>query len=414
MALNNQLGSMTLGATAQGSYWAMRALHPCDETRGGGAPIPDQSETESANLEYRVDSISAAADSTQNWDLQLVFLPFAELPIAQRTRVSGAGEWSDWYGFAPNGSPIQPGYLTLGHGNDIEDPPYVAPFNHKNPVLYSDTTGFRAPYRGITCILNASSLSNQGYITAGQWSNTPELDQATLNISSAANPGGPLYQTYFVKDVPEDPADIITRCPEAGQWEARKGIYMPLRFPNPAHQYTTPIAYSQVGPAQEPFTFGIPIQIQRTNVALNDYVYKLNEGVNQEVWTVSGTVNLNLGTVIFSGLDPRATVVTKCRSGLELIPNKGTMASEFIKTSPIIDDTAIKAVQAISSKLPVVYESKFNSLGAIVPAIFSVAKHILPVVAPWLMGKIRGLFGRGGGTVKTAPPTSRYIEEDLD
>lgn len=408
LALDRQLGSMKLGNTSEGTYWAMRALHPCDETRGGGTAIPDQSATQSANLEYRVDSVIATAgDPDINWDCQLLFIPFGELPVVYRRRQIGA-DWSPWFGLAPNGSFIQPGDLTLGTGDASATPPtWIGPAETSSPSLLKSTTGYRSTYRGVTVILNASSLANEGYVTAGQWESRPDVGESALAELGATPPeNASQYKVAVINDVPTDPSQIITKCPETGQWEARKGIYMPLRFPDPAHQYTTP-AGTETSNIIADIVVASPIQILPSGSSASTLVR--NSNVSNTVHTVSGTVNLNLGTAIFSGLNANASLVIKCRAGMELVPVSDSPMSGFIAEAPLKDGAAIDAVQGIASKLPVVYEARFNSLGAIVPYILKAAKYIIPAVAPWLVGKVRGWLGG-----KAPAPAPRYIEEPVD
>jgi len=404
LALNRQLGTIDLGASAAGQYWAMRALHPCDETRGGGAPIPDARETQTASIEYRVDSVIAAPDTTKTWDCQVISLPFGEAPLAFRKRTTG-GFWTAWHVLAPSGTFVRGGSIKLGTGDGAASPStWFPPTQLSDPTLVDQTTGYRATYRGTTIILNASSLANEGFVTSGQWENTPDLVDDELARQGATPPpvtvpGGPraFYKSYLLHDVPDDPAGIISRCPEAGQWEARKGVYMPMRFPNPAHQFTAPGGASYESPdGKSELRMNYAVQISPTTaVNNNDVDYIFTEWpANSNALAVSGLVNLNFGIMFFSGLNGTASLVVKNRTGLEMVPVSDSLAAAFVKDAPIIDTLAIDAVQATAKKLPLMYEARFNSLGAIVPAIALAAKTILPIIAPWLIGKLGGYLGR--------------------
>jgi hypothetical protein len=376
-----------LGSTLAGSYWALRALHPCDEAQGGGAPIPDASNTQSANLESRLDSTIAGPDfvpgSTGNWDCEIACLPFSEIPVAYRKKLSDKAWGSDdtnWVALKPNGANIQPGVITLGNAGAIE------PVVKKEPSLYLQSTGFRQTYRGLTICHNSSSLNNQGMVTAGQWENTPSSQDLALTIGLAPTLANQ-SNVFVLRDIPDDPAQIITRCPQAGQWRATEGIYMPMRFPNPSHQYTIPAG--KIVESTGGVVNSVPGAIQMLGTgtnALDSWVFNSADN-NNDVVGVAGIVNQNLGIAYFTGLDKTSELVVKVRSGIEMSPRHNTIAASFIQPGPFKDDVAINAVTAISRELPVVYAAKYNLLGSLLPMIGAAAKFILPVIAPWLLEK---------------------------
>ena len=72
---------------------------------------------------------------------------------------------------------------------------------------------------------------------------------------------------------------------------------------------------------------------------------------------------------------------------------------------------AIKTVQGVSSKTPVVYEAKYNDVSLLAPVITEAAKALFPYLiraAGWAVNGIAGLFGRRRG------PKATYIEPQLD
>lgn len=418
--INNSLARTPLGTTADGAYWAIRALHPCDDTRGGGAAIPDLSQTESSNLEYRLDSVIAVPSGVdENWDCQLLMPPTGEMPCAYRTKASSSSTWSYWTGLNPTGTNIQPGTITLGNGDATAIPStWTPPLQVTDPTLFTQTTAYRATYRGTTVTFNSSSLANQGYVTAGQWATIPELEETTLLYPSAVPPTGwdtdaaHVWQAIALRDVPGDPAGIITRCPEAGQWEARKGIYMPMRFPNPAHQYTTPEGALKLTSGSTTTNWGFPVTVYGSGSSGSPYVFRTIAGSDYTVWTMGGkSVNLNLGVAIFSGMDKTASLVVKVRSGLEIVPTTASLAADFIGAAPPKDQVALDMVQSVQAQVPLVYESRFNSLGMIVPPLMAAAKAVIPHVAPWLFGRIAGLINRIKGQGR-AP--QKMVDLELD
>lgn len=230
-----------LGRTAEGSFWAMRALHPCDEAAGGSASIPNLSATESANLEVRHANILSypfTVDTDHpavNWDVQFCVLPYADMAVAYRTKKSNATEWGFWLQYTPAQGNVLTGVSTLGTSSALFDPGTA-------PTLSNETTQFRQAFRGATFVLNTASLTNQGLVTAGQWGQKVDTEEM-YPVRGVDDTSGLRTASHLVlTDIPTSPDDIVIKCPTAGQWEARKGVYLPMRFNDTVHIYTDSVA----------------------------------------------------------------------------------------------------------------------------------------------------------------------------
>lgn len=387
--------SASLGSTASGSAWALRALHPCDERTSGGVAIPNLSETESANMEVRHSQILSKPGSITeagNWDVQIAVLPFADAGIAYRVKSSSTPTWQFWTLLTPTQGNITPGASLLANGA-VPFAPSVA------PALSLESTGFRQTFRGLTVVMNSASLTNQGLVTVGQWGVKPDVINLVPATAGATVEPTPVEHT-FISGVPSSPDDIVVTCPQAGQWEARKGVYMPMRFQDPQHDYT-PATSNEYIVGDNMKKMGMPILLGRPGSDdilsyLSALVYvEPNTPGNFLIYTSAGRVNQNFGTVIFSGIDATTSLAIKLRSGLELTAKGSSGFANFTASAEILDQQAIDAVQVISTRLKVAYTHDYNSAGLLLGALATAAKTAIPMLANWVANKI---FSRGSGT----------------
>jgi hypothetical protein len=393
-----------LGTTAHGNAWAHRVLHPNDDSVGGGMAIPDNAQSLTAAIELRhsgvIGSPLGLADN-QNWDLQIAELPFLDVPTVFRRKVSGADDWSDWLLMDPGSGAFPPG--TFRVQNEIGGP---GPAPLDACALLEETTQFRQSFRGITVVMNSNSLTDQGFVTIGQWGVKPSqysMRPATGQITGEIQE----IDALMITDVPDSPDKIINKCPTAGQWEARHGFYMPMRFNDPTHLF-------QSGDGSEWRVFdagdtkvvrlGKPIILapstnDETAVVDNVFDDMVVQGdaaaVNWNAVTTAGTINMNFGTAIFSGIDKKASFVVKVRYGAEVVAGERMPLAKAMMQTPDKDQVALDAAQEVANRLPLVMEHKYNSLGLIAGLIASAARTALPVIMPWLSGKLSKFFGGG-------------------
>lgn len=422
MAIHNSLTQMTLGNTETGSKWALRALHPCDDTATGSCGIPDLTAPQAANIEIRHNAIlSKATGGNGNWDCELVVLPFVDSAVAYRQRLSSTSQWGWWRIVSVSQGQVLPGLMNPAVFNDgaFRQDASVP----RLPTLIAETTGFRQPYKGITVVLNANSIENQGIVTGGQWNSPVRFENHAPEISDTGHEPmswQPLSHA-FLDDIPVEPDEIVIKCAEAGQWEARKGCYMPMRFNQPVHSYSpaegTMLSHTDIGePDNKSFPTGFPIVLRDSTDSKTDWVYDVGAGF---VWSVppnsppsrgtvvttAGEINQNLGVIIFSGLSENASLVIKTRTGCELQPVEDSLLVSAVSDAPPKDPSALDIVQLTQQKLPIIYEHRYNSSGLLMGAIGGVIRTVIPLVMPWL----KRVFGR-----KPAPSPTRPVEIELD
>lgn len=376
---------LNLGSTFEGSTWARRILHPNDETVGGGVPIPDLSESQSANFELRHGIIlsNPTGSTTENWDIEFAVLPFPDVALAYRYKVVSSSDWSFWQLLTALQNEADPGIATIEQTLDT-------PFSvSSTPRLGKSSTAARQSFRGLTVELNANAFRDQGIMTAGQWgAKTDRIPMKPSKLESNVSVA-PIVDHFIVDSIPTTPDAIIRACPEAGQWNARDGVYLPLRPVDPTHIYqsTHPAVYG-VGGSNDDET-GSPVVLKDDNTGdefnyARSLIYVTQDGL--PIYTSAAVINQNLGVVIFSGLDPSANLMVRLRSGLEVVPSVNSSLAVFTQNCVTLDDQALKAVQIMSSRLPVCYAAKYNSLGLMLPLIAQ--------LAPTVLSMIGGLLGR--------------------
>jgi hypothetical protein len=410
-----------LGATLEGSLWALRALHPCDDAQGGGLPVPDLSQTNSANCESRHLTTITGPAGAPLWDLQILVLPFSDAVCAYRKKASTTTEWSYWHLIDQSKGTIKPGRNAFSET--------VRPMNVVDlPTLTKDATAFRQTFKGLTIEPNMASFTNQGMVTAGQWGLDVDVEDFKGEFSVTDLPANAIKHA-IVKGIPTTKTDVLGACPNAGDWPAKHGIYMPMRFTQPTHLYQestgTELQDTSVNPPTT-WVSGMPILLYDVNSADTQiavpYAAQLiwdesaSYGPTGSFYTTSGSINQNVGTCIFTGVDTSTTFDIKTRTGIEFVAVADTTMAAFMAQAPLKDQVALDVVQATQTRLPVVYYSKYNSLGMILPLIARAAATILPTVLPHLINWLSPAKATSAPITLPHPDRRRakYAEEDVD
>jgi len=409
--------NLSLGNTFEGALWARRALHPCDETTGGGVPIPDLSQTESANLESRhYNTITAELGGGKDWDCQFVVLPMVDSVCAYRQKTSDSAIWSYWHLVDLSKGVLKPGTITVKDKDwSIKNDGPEA-----QPTLLRSSTGFRQSFKGITIIHNSNALTNQGYVTAGQWGALAE--EVSINMKFTTEQVDRTPTTCLVlKDIPDNPSEIVRNSPKSGSWEAKHGVYMPMRFNQPKHDYNKSTGNTAEYASTENdqlalFRYGYPVVIEGSadNISSDEFLFqnglvwkgkptldpqsRVTDGV---FYTSAGSINQNVGVIMFTGMSSTSHLEVKTRTGVELVPEPNNVMSAFIADAPLRDGAALDMVQAAQTKLQPVYEARYNSAGTIIVAIASAVAALAPIVMPFLRKK-------------QPAPTPKYVEEPVD
>lgn len=371
-----------LGSTVAGIQWARRALHPCDDSLGGAVAIPTTGESNTVPVEDRSTHIMVAPDSvgTSLWDIQIVTLPVADLSFAWRTKLSTATTWGDWTGVSDTGG-FNAGTFQVGTGSTDPQP-------LTTPDLLLNETTFRATHKGITCILNANALSDQGLLTAGQYGGKPTDENLRPVLHGYTGTNTQESSHLIFDDVPQSSTALVKKVPQAGQWEARKGLYMPIRFEDDSHPFNGGQITEWSGTANDVIQTGCPMLLRPSGAtAAADYLLNViyAPGTTNLVVT-AGPVNMNLGVIFFEGLSAQASVLVKVREGLEVVANSDNILASAAKVPPPDDELARKAVQNVGRELPMVFEHKYNSANWLLPLLKKAAAAVGPHLGRFFTG----------------------------
>lgn len=387
-------GDLRLANTAAGQAWARRALHPCDDTLGGAAPIPDPTVTATASIENRiVRNLKCPIDGFEgNWDVQLVLPSTVDLVACWRYKKSSDVNWTAWKSVDDTTGAFRPGKFQLGYDIEGEGPPVVVePDNVYAPDLIVHSSQFRGTHRGVTVVLESSKLYDQGIVTAGQYGGAPTTD---IRTPTAVNYTGTNIQTashLLFNDIVRTSDELIYKVPQSGQWEARRGVYMPIYTQEPVHNYNGGNETTWRRPGGEPSTVstGDIIILKPTGSDETfDYEASLvyaNSG-QAIVNTSAGATNHNVGVIFFEGIHSTASLRLKTRSGIEMVPTESSQLAAAVSECPMEDDAAMKMVHNVARKLPMAYEHKYNSFNWLLPLLRRAAQSIAPIAGRWFTG----------------------------
>lgn len=384
MTLRTSLSShlRPLNMSPHGLTFVHRALHPNDDTMSGGVRIPDGAKSESAALEHRGNYVitkPSVGDQDNTWDVQFMSLPTSDIPLVYRRRFSGTA-WGYWYPLQLTGS-IQPG--------QFDQASWL--LNHIPPTLLKNTSQFRQSFRGITIVLNANAFSDQGIMTAGEVGDAPKIIELPRDDTADS-----VKREFMVfNGIPQNENELVAVSPKTCQWEARKGVYMPSRFNQPTHLFQGGEANAiRDNGTGANFGFrenGLPILLAEIGdlpaggfESFKRSLVWIDSTANSAIATTAGDVNQNVGVIMFSGLDPKATLTMRVRMGMELVPEAASLGSDFIGNAPDKDIVALETVSTVQGRLPLAFEHKYNSLNLLAGIIRPLIRTALPIVAPWL------------------------------
>jgi len=384
----NLLKPVVMGAVARtspGSIYALRALHPCDETLSGGERIPDLTTAETCALETRLWASIVAPElgaDQSSWDCLMIIPAVPDLPLTYLVRATG-----DAWPFNHGGLPPfkEPGALKFLEfptiplqAGGLGDPASTV----KGPTLCNYADSYRMVYKGVTVVMDCASLTNNGTVYSAQWLqelNIPQLD-AGLEYYSCAN-------------VPSDPQSLFAKCAQTTEWRAKEGIYMPMRYSQPVHEYLETSSNVNLR------GFRINLAGQGGQVG-NAAYYTPDKQIPGPVVPpatptfapvgVSPPGNMHLGVIYWSGLSKTTSLQLKIRQGLQAVPVSSGPWGAFIETAPEPDTRAVESVIRVQNGLQLAYPERYNSLGMLMgvigPLLARAASWLAPKVGGWLTG----------------------------
>jgi len=383
---------VTNGMTTAGEAWAMKAMHPNGEEATGVTGIPDHVSVPVVTPEFRTNTVitSIGTSSTKTDDVDVMVLPFADLPAIYRRYESGTSPGPDtkWV-------PLWNATLTVidklrdQAGAQAGGTPGAKQYTY--PVFQSnlDTVyGYgRVTHKGVTMHLDAPALADQGRIVAGQMALPFLAEQSEISISAwtdrSGSPGTPrfLIDAFSLDSVPLSEDCLVQASPGAAAWEARQGVYMPLRFRDPVHNFSPSGESTMLSISN---SNGIKLGVQsNTNISGPEGT----TGNIKAYLTGRMLLNCQTGVVLLRGISPTANVHVKVITGLESLVETCSAIAPYQRMSPALDVEAINYVTRMGQELPQALPASYNDMGG----LFGLIKNVTHQIRNKFLRKIPGI-----------------------
>lgn len=408
----DRLGS--LGSTANGAMWCLKALHPADPgTVMEG--IPDQAAFPTVMLNYQASyTISPATGATGTWSFDGTLLPH---PIAffTATKIDSVVPLGRNYSF------LNSQLLGSTHAEKMSSFRALA-------------QRWRMCYAGVTVYQDGPDLSNQGTLTVCQSPIAPyrlNWCNQRLVTTSLGFTARPHIEFYSTTDMPKFSTAQTT--PNTYLNQSKYGAYVPLKLTADHTNWITErdlVGIGQVvdeGVSPEflpeeaaleiPFTAGVG-NGGRTNWPFGSNGTDANpsvpaaDGLLQAncVWT-TGSSNLSQGGEVTSPLcngtvahisARNLSVATSytffIRMGFEVQVLPGTELTPMQRLSPLYDPMALCRYYQIAREFKDAYPADYNDLAKILEVISTALSAISPglLLIPEVGPLLSGIAAAGG------------------
>lgn len=371
--------------------WALKALHPAAEGVGAVTGIPDHEAQDSLSMIWRqVSDISPNAALTlaaqDTWDMDILFFdgPAIIGCYQQRNSNDPTKYYNGWivnqnYDFkATTGPSFDSGtgqwlnFDVLGSGTQFQN----------------DFNRYRTLYAGHTVHFDAPALADQGRVVVAQLPSVWTLSEGTASLIDAVPPtninvpgvvtragtlewgqGSQLGPTGLnqSKNVPTY-SNLLQSATASGSWRAKDGLYIPLRFQDPALAYTDSNAATYA--LNHPWAPGVNAAMQPAPVGLVQYF----------PYPVTNRM-MRAGGACFKGMSPSATLSITSRFAFEIQPVPGSGFNAMLSPScPPLDEAVQKYFQVrhrLADAYPANYNDK-NMLQGIINGIGGILGTVLP------------------------------------
>jgi hypothetical protein len=183
---------------------------------------------------------------------------------------------------------------------------------------------------------------------------------------------------FSLDGIPLETTCLTQASPGASTWEAREGMYVPVRFRDPAHQFT-PSGGTNVLMMSVP---GNPYG--QSLVTTSDSTGPAGTtGTSKVLLSPRMLLNGMTSVILYRGISGNANVHLKIRTGMECQVDTCSTISPYQRMSPPLDRDAIDTVARLSQDLPQVFTADMNDMGGMIGAIVGVTKTIRNKIAGW-------------------------------
>lgn len=372
-----------------GLQWALEVLDPCGVPfTNPGAPDLTTGTRHVRTVRFG-DTIGPPpgignADSGATWDLMFVTTPFIEFPVISFKKLA-TDSWPDFttpggvLGFVRNilgnsgairindpasagGSVWGPDDWTIGRDAEVA----------VNNGCATEYSAIRQLSRGLTTELVGPTIFKGGRVYSGQFA--PNFIQAPY-ATTIRNLDGSVTTVsgkQFVWLMPNLSIDnVIASDPLYQERDAEEGDYLVSRThltggicPFVPTADTAWMCFgSELGWSKSP---------PSDSYAVNTMITA--DTVRPQLQAVP-VIGLNIGVVIYAGLNSSQSVRMKYKGSVEGIPTMGGPYANLAKVAPPSDPAAIQLVSDIVNNLPHSYPASYNDLGGLMGILGSILKE---------------------------------------
>lgn len=388
------LRNLPLGTTPGGVNFSLKALHPSEHTIKT-ARVPSGNRM---SVALACDMVETIPIATANSSMRIILSPNPLIPAAVQIQDGATNVHWNFYNSAFGGS-----------ANQRVDPGEMK--THMMNML-TGVESYRITSQSATVELIAPALSDQGTITAGQYTITPQTCEC-YTIDAAALHYYPDTWLYSLEDLKSSELTTGTKAYTA---KARDGVYMPLHLTDVEHFQNMHDLVIYEDKARDPASY----LVYNTVVDAEDFVvfpFNIdNTGFTPEnMCPLPKMCGNNFGLIYVDGMAANVAVRIRVRQVVEITCVPGTVYSPLVEVALPPDPTAIKMYYEISSRMADAYPASYNDLGKLKDLIQSIGKKVLPYVEPALdvLSKLPGPVGAVASTVKQVAPVAKTIIRPL-
>lgn len=344
--LSRTLVPQDLGTTAEGRAWALKCLHPGNESGGGSYGIPDTTSLQICLPEARGQLIIAppkpVTGSSNTWDCVLLIpdvIEISSIVYVKWSSQSWAEVRNDLNSATPTFTPPAINYYSL----------------FSTATMRTDADSWRTTSRSATLHLNASEIADQGMLYADNWT-----------YEETIVPSDPGVQAHYLPLL--TPAAMTERSPKMYVNRSKKGCYV-ICYPI---QAVGAMPYNSTVPGISQVQFVYPDQTVTDGIAYDAHCYSM---LRSRVHA-SAKGGYTDGFMVIEGLAADASLQVKTKQGIEMVPTNATIAQAFTRPSPMLDRVALDAVARVAQSAPGAYPADYNDLSKVIGSIGNIIRGI--------------------------------------
>jgi hypothetical protein len=353
-----------MGSTVSGQRWALKAVHPNGEMVTSAAGIPDHTHIPVVTPEYRSNYVIEGLGGTANDNVDIIFIGSPDLSFLWRRYQAGTTGNDTWNAVYYSASQALSYIRNYETAPDSAEPGgtkvQAAVVNGNSGTQYARA---RAMYAGITVTMDAPALKDQGRCVAAQLPLMKDQQFQAVEVVQTGTPAYPLVEanSIYMGEVPLTEDDLFQTTPGAVVHEAREGVYIPLRFNEPVHNFIS------LDPASE--TSGAPVLSHKRVNDPDSSVLTFRSSTTGRQYGCEGAFNMLTGVILFRGIDATTNLSVKTRIGVEAQVDRSSSSAPFQHQSPPLDREAIDFVTRFAQEEAMAFPACFNDSNGMMDVI---------------------------------------------